>query len=333
MSVRKLLLFLGIAFVIAGLWLGFVWFNRVTPPAPTTAQPAPNRPALLTALHSLPAGALLREGDIGWKEITQGQARPGQLLRADVSETEFLGAITRRDFAEGEPLTASELVKPGDRRFLSAVLRPGRRAVSISVDAPQTASGLVLPGDYVDVILTQNFADNIANIAYRSAGETVLRNVRVVAVDRSLGTLAKPGVQAGVPGAEQRIPKTITLDVNEQQATKLFVATQLGKLQLAVRSIEGAGAAVLAEEGLQHAPLWASDVSRAIAEIGNRELAQREAEQREAEQKEAEQREAAQREAEQKEAERKEAASRNALPVSSGSTVKGVRYAPPYASR
>ena len=266
MSVRKFLLFLGVAFVIAGVWLAMLWINRVTTPAPQTARQEQNGPAVLAALHALPSGTLLREGDIGWKEIASGQTSPGQLMRGTTSETEILGAITRRDFTAGEPLIGSELVKPGDRRFLATALRAGRRAMSISVDAPQTASGLVLPGDYVDVILTQNFGDNLTDIAQRSAGETVLRNVRVVAMDQSLGAQAKPAVQAGAAGAETRVPKTITLEVDERQAQTLSVAMQLGKLHLAVRSLEGTGAAVPGERD-QSGPTWASDVSSAISQI------------------------------------------------------------------
>ena len=312
MSVRKLLLFLGVACVIAGLWLALVWSNRETAPAPQTVQREQIPPERLTALHPLPSGALLRGDDFGWKAIPPGQAGPGFLLRSEVSETEFLGAITRRGFAAGEPLTASELVKPSDRRFLAAVLRPGRRAVSISVDASQAASGLVLSGDYVDVILIQNFGDNIASIAYRSSGETMLRNVRVVAVDQSLAVLAKPGNPAIAPATEQRAPKTVTLEVDEQQAKKLFIATQLGKLQLAVRPLEGAGAAVLVEDGLQPGTLWASDVSRAIQEIGARETASKET----------------------KDKATRKIPSGNLLPASSGSTLESaIRYPPPYASR
>ena len=265
MSVRKFLLALGVVFVGAGLWLAFLWSHRTTAPVVQSA-PKLERPAYLTALAELPSGTLLRDGDIGWKEITAGDVRPDYLMRGDVSETEYLGAITRRTFTPGEPLVASELVKPSDRRFLAAVLRPGHRAVSISVDAPQTASGLVLPGDYVDVILTQNFGDNVASAGRRSVGETVLRNVRVVAVDQSLGTQPKPAhAQGGNQIADTRVPKTITLEADETQGQELFVAMQLGKLQLAIRPLEGAGHAPNAEE--KHDPVWASDVSRAIRQM------------------------------------------------------------------
>jgi pilus assembly protein CpaB len=269
MSVRKLLLTLGVVFVIAGLWLAVIWFNQVTERGPQTAEQEQNRPAVLVALDGIPSGTLLREGEIGWKEVTSGELRPGYLQRGQISEREFFGAITRRDFAKGEPLLISELVKPSDRRFLSAVLRPDRRAVSISVDAPQSSSGLVLPGDYVDIILTQNFGDSLGSAARRSVGETVLHNVRVVAVGQSLSTQTKPSASAGqttFPGSDAQVPKTITLELDERQAQKLFVAMQLGKLQLAVRPLEGSGLA-RDEHQRKLSPTWAADVSPAIRQM------------------------------------------------------------------
>ena len=265
MSVRRFLLFLGVFLVIAGLGLAVLWINRFKIPATQVAPHAPSRPALLTAQHPIAAGTLLREGDMGWKELAPGQIRPGQLLRGEISDTEFLGAITRRDFAAGEALMASELVKPGDRRFLAAVLRPSKRAVSISVDAPQTASGLVLPGDSVDVILTQDFGDNVADAAHRSAGETILQAVRVLAVDQLLGPATKASNQLGAPGTESRPPKTVTLEVDTRQAEQLAVAMQLGKLHITVRPLEGSGLAVAALAPAR--PTWASDVSLAIREM------------------------------------------------------------------
>lgn len=271
MSVRKLLLFLGILLVLAGLGMSFVWLNGVTTQAPQMAQPAPKGPAILVAIRQLPMGTLLREGDFGWKDVPQAQVRPGQLLRGAVTDTEYSGAITRREFAQGEPLTEGDLVKPSDRHFLTAVLRPGHRAMAIAVDAANSASGLILPGDFVDVMLTQNFGDNVATNGHRSVGEAVLRNVRVVAVDQSLGAQTRPAGPPASTAAELRVPKTMTLEVKERDAQKLVVAMQLGKLQLAVRSLAGAGIA-LKEEAREPPPVWASDVSEAIRQISQNNM-------------------------------------------------------------
>ena len=88
----------------------------------------------------------------------------------------------------------------------------------------------------------------------------MLRNVRVVALDQTLGSQPKPPhQQGGSQTADPRVPKTITLEADEKQAQALFVAMQLGKLQLAVRPLEGAGLALPMR--MKRDPLWASDVS------------------------------------------------------------------------
>jgi pilus assembly protein CpaB len=192
-------------------------------------------------------------------------------VRGRVSEAEYYGAIARRDFDANEPLIAGDLVKAGDRQFLAAVLRPGTRAVSMAVDASQSASGLALPGDYVDVILTQSFNEAVADPGRRSVGETVLRNVRVIAVDQSLITASKSGAtDRGVFVTESRIPKTVTLELDERQAELMLVASQLGRLNLSVRSLERPGPGDIGKLGTS-VRTWASDVSPALGQLARRQ--------------------------------------------------------------
>lgn len=273
MFFRNFLLALGALFVLAGLALAVFWLGQVGGPN-VVASSEPGKPepvttssqSVLVAARSIPSGTLLRPTDIAWKDIKAGELRPGNLLRGQMSETALQGTITRRDFADGEALLASELVMPGDRRFLAAVLTPGSRAASISVDAPQSASGLVLPGDRVDVILTQNLGDGTGDPKRKTVGETVLRNLRVIAVGPSLGgqvKVATPETPAFIPDAN--VPKTVTLELSERQAETLFVATQLGALQLSVRPLEGASQ--VTHDDRRGQPTWASDVSPALSEL------------------------------------------------------------------
>ena len=165
----------------------------------------------------MPAGTLLRRGDMAWEEVPQFVVG-ADIVRGSASETDFLGAATRRAFAAREPLTTAELAKPGDREFLVAALGASFRAVSINVDAVQSTAGLVLPGDRVDVILTQTFGAQIADVAHRTVGETVLRDLRVIAVDQTLGPSSKPIHVRNTLG-EVHMPKTVTLEVTERQGS------------------------------------------------------------------------------------------------------------------
>ncbi|MDU1692199.1 MAG: Flp pilus assembly protein CpaB, partial [Bradyrhizobium sp.] len=223
-----------------------------------------SRPAVLVAARTIALGTLLRKEDIAWKDVMPGEVRPGYLMRGQVSEAEFLGAISRRNFAQDEPLIASEFVKPGDRQFLAAVLKPGSRAISIFVDAAQSAAGMALPGDRVDVILTQSFGEQATDPGRKTVSETMLRDVRVIAIDQSL--TPSTNVAAAI-STEARIPKTVTLELLERQAEALMVAAQLGKFQLAVLPLERV-AVEHPEEQTEAGPVWASDVSPALREVG-----------------------------------------------------------------
>jgi pilus assembly protein CpaB len=143
---------------------------------------------------------------------------------------------------------------PGDHGFLAAVLDPGMRAVSVSVDLVTGAAGLIWPGDRVDVILTQAMNDNAIPIGRRVAAETILNDVRVIAIDQQL-------VQGAAPDAAARNARTVTLEVLPSGAERISVAGRVGRLSLAVRSIGGAPRSGPAGQPIT---TWASDVSPAL---------------------------------------------------------------------
>jgi len=102
------------------------------------------------------------------------------------------GAELRSDRAEHQPIRRSTIVKPGDRDSLQTVLAPGTRALMIPVAGAAGGTGMMFPGDRVDVMLTQNFKSDDAPLTRRSVSETVVDNLRVPAID----TGTKPGVGA-----------------------------------------------------------------------------------------------------------------------------------------
>jgi pilus assembly protein CpaB len=258
MILRNILLGVGVLALLAGIALSVVWLNGA---ASAPAAAPVERRAVLVAAHQITTGSLLRLEDMVWKEVASADVLPVDLLRGQASETDFVGAAVKRDFAADEPLVLSDLVKPNDRGFLSAVLAPGDRAVSIAVDASQSNAGLVMPGDHVDIVLTQSFSETTTDAAHKTVSETVLQDIRVIAVDQTLSALTKPNASVGT--VESRLPKTVTLEVSERDAERVFVATQLGKLGLTVRALDGAGDHHGGAAALQ-TPLWAAEVSPAL---------------------------------------------------------------------
>jgi pilus assembly protein CpaB len=245
--------------VLSVLWLG----QNDAGTTVAQVEKIEDRTAILVATRVIAAGSPVLRSDMQWKELQGPETNSGTLVRGQISEAEFVGAITRRSFAEGEPLTSDDLVKTGDRKFLAALLAPGKRAVAVPIESQQSASGLVLPGDRVDVILTHILLEAAGSLSGPVA-ETILRDVRVIAVDQTLTPAQKPTSADTALPVEARATRVVTLEVDEQQAQPLVVALQLGKLQLALRSLQS-----LPRAGRQPElpPTFASNISPALREL------------------------------------------------------------------
>jgi len=186
--------------------------------------------------------------------MTTGDAGDGASLDTADARHALSGAMVRETIGVGEVVKLKDVMRPGDHGFLAAVLRPGMVAVSVGVDAITGTAGLIWPGDRVDLILTQAIGDASLPIGRRIAAETVLSDVRVIAIDQQLMQGVSPG------SAENKAP-TVTMEVTSAQAELVSVATRIGKLSLAVRSADHTGPD---DKGAHPRTVWASDVSPAL---------------------------------------------------------------------
>jgi pilus assembly protein CpaB len=214
------------------------------------ATPSPRKSVLITT-HPLRAGSLLKPEDLGSKDVQESEIGPGMTLDSPEVRRALAGSMLKRSFGEAEALLDIDLLKPGEHGFLAAVLEPGARAVTIPVDAASGAAGLVWPGDRVDVIVTQTNGDPSLPVGRRIGADTVLTNVRVIAIDQQM-------IQGGRAGVGDAPAKTVTLEVSAEQAQRLTVAMRLGQISLAVRSATSEGQAQ-ARDG-RSIPTWARDV-------------------------------------------------------------------------
>jgi pilus assembly protein CpaB len=223
---------------------------------------------ILAATIPLPAGTLLRAQDVAW---LVGDAEPDLIVRPENTEAKpelddemrasVYGAVLRRPLADGEPIRRGSFVKPGDRDFLQVVLTPGSRAIAIPVSTGGASTGLLSPGDRVDVILTQNFKNDNAQdlkntpVTRRSVSETVVEGLRVLAIDT-------PDPKA--TPANGNFGRTVTLEVTADQAELINVAGELGKLSVTLRSVTGPTTlASVSPEPIK--PKWAGDASPALS--------------------------------------------------------------------
>ncbi|RAK58983.1 Flp pilus assembly protein CpaB [Phenylobacterium hankyongense] len=122
-----------------------------------------------------------------------------------------------------EPLLPSKLSGPGARPSVAAEIAEGMRAYTIKVSDVSGVGGHALPGDRVDVVLLRDLTPEASQRNFVS--DVVLQDVRVLAVD----------LNADLTSNKPATPSTATLEVSVQDSQKLAVASDLGKLSLALR--------------------------------------------------------------------------------------------------
>ncbi|MBV9783509.1 MAG: Flp pilus assembly protein CpaB [Acidisphaera sp.] len=260
----RVALFALMALGLAGF--GTVAYLSTRPPvsaqvAAVAPPPPPVKVKILVAAHALRAGSLLKPDDLSPLEVDQQQVPAGASLDTPPARSSLLGAMVRRSLVANDPVLPIDVMRPGDHGFLAAVLGPNKRAITVGVDAISGSAGLIWPGDRVDLILTQSIDQPNTTLGHRIASETVLSDVRVIAIDQQM-------VQGVSPeGGEARAARTATLEVTQAQAEAVTVAAKLGPLSLAVRSADQVAAASSAPPAVAPAITWAGDVSPALRDV------------------------------------------------------------------
>ncbi len=147
--------------------------------------------------QALPAGAFAKIGDLlgGGQRVVLAAIEPN------------------------EPVLALKVTGAGQRATLSALVKPGMKAVTIRVNDVEGVGGFVLPGDRVDVALTRQIDKTSAT------AEVVLQNAKVLAIDQSADERA----------TKAAVPKSVTLEVDTVEAQKLSLAATVGSLSLLLR--------------------------------------------------------------------------------------------------
>lgn len=215
---------LAIALVAGGL--AFMLSGGEPPPAPIQIVQSQDVTDVLVAKGEIGVGRAVAPEDLSWAAWPNKAAGPLYITknaRPNAIE-ELKGAVARAPFVPGEPIREEKLIKADGSGYMSAIIGQGMRAISTEISAENGAGGFILPNDRVDVILTRRETDNFLS-------ETILRNVRVLAIDQ---TVEEKNGQKVVVG------KTATLELSARQAETLALSRQRGTLSLALRSLADA---------------------------------------------------------------------------------------------
>jgi pilus assembly protein CpaB len=222
-----------VVLVLATAAFGLIAYNMNLPKpvvqvTENTPAPAPLTVGYFVATRPLPRGTLAREEDFAVRSLPPDSVPSGAILDTPDARIGLRGALIRKFLDAGSPVTSQDVLHPRDRGFLASVLAPDSRAISIKVDAESGVSGLIWPGDYVDIVLTQ--VDK-ADLVRGTLSETVVHNVRIVAIDQEI---AQGGTANNATAA--KVAKTVSLELAPEQVKKITLAGELGKLSLAVRA-------------------------------------------------------------------------------------------------
>src|SRR5882757_2251371 len=228
-------------FLLATVALGLIAYNMSLPKAQVPAvqvtekAPEPVTVGYFVAAHPLPRGTLARDEDFTVRSSPPGSVPTEAILDTPDAKIGLRGSLVRNFLDTGSPITSKDILRPRERGFLASVLTPDSRAISINVDAASGVSGLIWPGDRVDVVLTQETTTTAdkknPDQQHGTMSQTVVHNVRVVAIDQEI-------VQGGRANnaAAGKVAQPVSLELAADQVKKVTVAAQLGKLSLAVRS-------------------------------------------------------------------------------------------------
>jgi pilus assembly protein CpaB len=191
----------------------------MAPQADAAAKPA--------VVQAIVAAADIRRGDVIEPHMLMTQNWPAEAVPPGtfIDMTELLPAQpggeprrAMRPIGRGELIMAGKVSEFGQKVTIVDTLAPGTRAVAIRVDAVTSVGGFVTPGDFVDVLLTRGSDNTLIT-------DTILRKIRVVAVDQSSDELQDSPALAA----------TVTVEATADESQILALAQKAGTLSLALR--------------------------------------------------------------------------------------------------
>lgn len=178
---------------------------------------------IYVALHNINLGDPIGAEMVTLEEWPKDKAPQGCLTTLEDLE----GRRPRATIFAGTPILEAQLLAQGETADPVANIPDGFRLSTISVNAEKSAAGLLSPGDRVDVQLFM--AANARAGVPVATTRVILQNIRVFAIEQA--------VQRSAESDEGKvIPKTVSLLVTLEQASKIDLAQNLGELSLIPRN-------------------------------------------------------------------------------------------------
>ena len=185
---------------------------------------------VLVAKTNFSTGQRISPAELQWQPWPVTAVAPTFIRKSNMPDAveRLTGVIARYSFVLGEPINESKQIKADGSGFMAAILPSDMRAVSTEISAETGAGGFILPNDRVDVLLTRREKDDKGD---HFVPETILHNIRILAIDQMIGEKDGPKVVIG---------RTATLELSPGQAETLALSRQQGTMSLALPSLADA---------------------------------------------------------------------------------------------
>ena len=256
---------LAVVFVLGG-WFGLRSLlaedAEPPPPPPPAAEPEPVAeapppeepeeeeeddaayPTVLVAKQRIAAGELLAQNLMDWRQWRQPIEAQSAFVKNDgfffrddegFSVERLFGAVARSSIEAGTPIYRDAIIAPGFPGFITAVLAPGHRAITINVSGTATSSEIIHPGDRVDVILF--YPQGAGGPDLGPVAQAIVSDVRVLVIgSRVLRARQQDQFGDAGGGAQAAAGEPFTLEVPSADVERIVLAASTGQLDLALRS-------------------------------------------------------------------------------------------------
>jgi pilus assembly protein CpaB len=208
------LIFLSLMMAAGAAWVANVWVNGQLV---TQANATPDAHRVVAAALSIPFATKVEGRHLRYIEVPPDVLPTGAFTSFDEVE----GKVSTTAIARGEILVKERFAAHDRGSTLAALIDKEMRAITVRVDDVVGVAGFLLPGNTVDVLAARKEGQ-------RAVTSTVLRNIKVLAVDQT----------ASANENEPVIVRAVTLEMTPEQAEVVVKARTEGTIQLTLRNPE-----------------------------------------------------------------------------------------------
>ncbi|MDH3511331.1 MAG: Flp pilus assembly protein CpaB [Gammaproteobacteria bacterium] len=229
---KKGLVLIVLSFVMA---VGAAWFANQYIQNSTTDDNGMTGAQVAAAAIGIPHGTKIEARHVTMVNMEEGSIPSGAVRTLEDVE----GMIANAEILAGELLLSGRFVKHISGSTLSALVEEKKRAFTVRVDDVIGVAGFLLPGNYVDVLATR-----MVRSTQRAVSETIIRNVKVLAVDQTARTDESDPV----------VVRAVTIEITPKQAEILVARKEEGTIQLTLRNPLDDAVPVVAKAAPKAAP-------------------------------------------------------------------------------